>query len=250
MFTVIKTVYKKPKGINKIFTQGPSCSLKKIKVGQSFYYELTVNYYNKNIKWKKVFKNINVSDVPIIMPKNSNIDFTTNVKQFASRIFSGIIYANCAKRIFNTNSHAFVIDNSFDNSTIIYNLLKFFKEVSVFTPNSQKYEQLKTKAENDLGISPIFCDNLNTAKSANFVINLSDVPCEQINKNILGEGGYTFIHSDVRIPKNLSRLMPHNISPFLFTAALYELCEIKELSECTAIKLINNLTHDIMKIKA
>ncbi len=250
MFTVVKTVYKKPKGINKILAKRPTCFLNKIKVGQSFYYELTVNYSNKNIKWKKVFKSVNISDVPVIMPQNSNINFTTNIKPFASQIFSGIIYANCAKRIFKTSSKAFVIDNSFDNSATIYNLLKFFKEVSVCTADEQKYEKLTIKTENELGISPIICDNINIAQSADFVINLNDTPCEPINKNILGAGGYTFVHSDIRIPKNIGRLIPRNINLFLFSAALYELCQITELNDCTAIKLKNNLTQDIVKIKA
>lgn len=250
MFAVIKTVYKKPKGINKIFTQRPNCVLRKVKIGQSYYYELTVNHTNKKIKWKKIFKTVNITDVPIIMPKNVNIDYATNIKPFFSEIFSGIIYTNCAKKIFKANSKVFVIDNSFDNSIAIYNLLKFFKEVYVFTTDAQKYEQLKIKTENELGISPIICDNLNTAQNADFLINLSDTPCEQINKNILGPGGYTFIHSDVRMPKNISRLIPRNISPFLFSAALYELCNIKELNDCTVIKLRHDLTQEIIKIKA
>ncbi|MBQ7045237.1 MAG: hypothetical protein IJN65_01955, partial [Clostridia bacterium] len=249
MFAVVKTVYTRPKGIRKILSKRPVCLLKKMKISNSYYYELTVNHRSKKINWDKVFKTVNVCDVPVIMPKNQNIDPTQNVRPFYAKIFWGIIYANCAGRIYPSNSKAFVIDNDFDNSDALYILLKNFKEVSVFTTNEQKYEHLKTKAENELGISPVFCDSLTAAQNADFLINLQHSECTCVNKNILGQGGYTFSHSDIRLPKNIERLVPRNISPFVFAAAVYELSKIQSLGDCTVTKLKNNATGKIIEIK-
>lgn len=249
MFAVIKTVYKKPTGINKIFAQKPKCFLNKIKIDGAYYYELAVHYSSKNIKWKKVFNTVNLSDVPIIMPKTEHLKQDINIKPYRDSLFSSIIYANCAKKLFSNKSKVFIIDNSFDNTYVFYSLLQFFREINIYTTDQQKYTNLKSKAETELGVTPIFCDNLKNAPSADLVINLQNTECEPMNKNILGLGGYTFIHGDIRLPKNIVRLIPRNISPFLFAAALFELCGITKLKDCTVIKLKNNTTQDIVKVK-
>lgn len=248
MFTVIKTVYKKPKGINKVFSKKPTSFLKKINIENSYYYELTVHYQNKNIKWKKIFNSVNVTDVPVIMPKAYQTA-QINIKKYCPASFGGIIYANCAKKLFPNKSKAFVIDNSFDNSHMLYSLLEFFKEVNIFTEDQQKYAELISRSENELGVTPIFCESVNSVQNADFIINLQGVECEAKNDNVLGLGGYMFAQTDLRLPKNIVRLMPRNINPFLFSSALYELCGVNVLKDCTAIKLQNNLNGKIIKVQ-
>lgn len=249
MFTVIKTVYLKPKKrFNSFLKPGFKHSIEKIKINNSYYYKFTVKTYKKKINWKRIFKTVNLSDFPLIFPENEPLPKGVRYSLFDSDVFYKTVLINSLKKHCGQNQKIFLFDPLAENSDFLYPLLQSFKQVCVFCDNETAYSSVNNNAQSVLGTSAVFSTNTKIAKEFDAVLNLTDIPLLFSHPLVFGTSGFNFSPHALKLPKNIARLIPAKINPLTFASALFELCSVTELKNVTPAYLTNELTQTVLSL--
>lgn len=117
----------------------------------------------------------------------------------------------------------------------VENFIPYAKTIRVFTEMSEKYDAVCEMLVKAWGVAPVVSNNPTAMQSCDYVF----APFQNIEGVRQGtvrvrQGGNTILSGNtVLLPPEIEMRRPAGTDPLLFAAALYELCNVKEIETLT-----------------
>ena len=117
----------------------------------------------------------------------------------------------------------------------VEHFIPYAKTIRVFTEMPEKYDAVCEMLVKAWGVAPVVSNNPTSIQSCDYVF----APFQNIENVRQGivrvrQGGNTFLSGNtVLLPPEIEMRRPAGTDPLLFAAALYELCNVKEIETLT-----------------
>lgn len=252
MFIVLTASESKRPKSRWIFKRRPAYEIRKVAVGNTYFYILNAISYNGKIKWKTVLKAVPNRPGSIITDKRISFPNTCNFKPYDTSAYFNTLYFNlfrsCLRHCPPSRSNLAIIDKEGRLFNEALTLLKQAATVFVVTANRQRYLAVNETAANLYGAELIIVDNISPIMSCTAVFapfGTSGYGSLRAHPFLFApKQGVWFCSEDIFLPPDIERLRPGGVDKLEFAAALYEKCQIHSLLSLVPA----NITKDGVKI--
>lgn len=122
----------------------------------------------------------------------------------------------------------------------VEHFIPYAKTIRVFTEMPEKYDAACEMLVKAWGVAPVVSQNSAAMQSCDYVFApFQNIEGERQGTVRMRQGGNTILSGNtVLLPPEIEMRRPAGTDPLLFAAALYELCNVKEIETLTYDRLI------------
>lgn len=247
MFTVLNIIQSPASGHFFTFRrrkkQPPTLSHVAVR-GGAFFYTLTL-YADKH-------GNVDFSAVPemclhrVIPVEGVTLPQTSPVKLYIPSVFPLTVFLRSAVGLLQRAEDdpcvrtIGIVDPQARLQHAIEQFIPYAKTIRVYTDFPEKYEAVRELIAQAWGVAPIVGQQNGSCNGCDYVF----APFQKTAKTVQGtirvrQGGGVLLAGDtVALPPEIETRRPKGTDPFLFAAALYELCNIREMQELSYTRFV------------
>lgn len=122
----------------------------------------------------------------------------------------------------------------------LFPFVNLAKTVKVYTRRAQSYAAIRTELLAESGLSLIVSEQQETLADCTVILDpFAQIPGYPMGTLTLRKCGRVVLAGEgVRLPAEYAERCPEGVDPLLFAAALYELCNVRELSDLRYTRFI------------
>lgn len=196
------------------------------------YYSMTLNRRKKPKAAAALLLKLSHMTKTVVAADNVDIPDDCGLKKFVDTGYRDLIYRNIVLHLLGSQTprQVGVVDISGDAACLLSPVIAKSRLCIVLTDHPEAYKKINDECAAGIGARAVVTDDRTALYDCPLVFAPRGVPAGVATGSfavIVGTGNYTFREDDVPILFP-DEMRPACLSPFRFSAALYELCGVKK----------------------